>query len=105
MKTYPVLCTLLGSVLFCCLPAAAQEKGYWRAASSTAQSITGDVTLSADKIALTFSSFPIAQIRALEPGELSAVFEAETGAGGGGNLYRLSISGTKVFQHKNMLCG
>jgi hypothetical protein len=104
MKCNQVMCTILGSVL-CCLPAAAQEKGYWRAASSTAQSITGDVTLSADKIALTFSSFPIAQIRVLEPGELSAVFEAESGAGGSGSLYRLSIPGTKVFQHKNTLCG
>lgn len=105
MKSNQVLCTILGSLLSCCLMAAAQEKGYWRAASSTAQSITGDVTLSADKIAITFSSFPIAQIRALEPGELTAVFEAESGAGGSGNLYRLSIPATKVFQHKNTLCG
>jgi hypothetical protein len=105
MKWNQVLCTILGSVLSCCLTAAAQEKGYWRAASSTAQSITGDVTLSADKIAINFSSFPIAQIRGLEPGELSAVFEAESGAGGSGNLYRLSIPAAKIFQHKNTLCG
>jgi hypothetical protein len=105
MKCNQVLCTILGSVLSCCLAAAAQEKGYWRAASSTAQSITGDVALSADKIAINFASFPIAQIRALEPGELSAVFEAESGAGGNGNLYRLSVPGAKVFLHKNTLCG
>jgi hypothetical protein len=105
MKCNQVRCSILGLLLSCCLMAAAQEKGYWRAASSTAQSITGDVTLSADKIALTFSSFPMAQIRALEPGELSAVFEAEGGAGGKGNLYRVSIPAAKVFQHKNTLCG
>jgi hypothetical protein len=104
MKSKQVMCTILGSML-CCLPVAAQEKGYWRAASSTAQSITGDVTLAADKMAINFYSFPIAQIRALEPGELSAVFESASGAGGGGNLYRLSIPGTKVFLHKNTLCG
>ena len=104
MKCNQVMCTILGCVLSCCFTAAAQEKGYWRAASSTAQSITGDVTLSTDKIAINFASFPIAQIRGLEPGELSAVFEAEGGAGGG-NLYRLSIPATKVFLHKNTLCG
>jgi len=104
MKSHQLMCAILGFVL-CCLPAPAQEKGYWRAASTTAQSITGDVTLAADKMAISFSSFPIAQIRALEPGELSAVFDAESGAGGSGNLYRLSIPGTKVFQHKNTLCG
>jgi hypothetical protein len=95
----------LGPVLACCLTAGAQEKGYWRAASSTAQSITGDVTVSGEKIAINFSSFTIAQIRALEPGELSAVFEAESGAGGSGNLYRLSVPAAKVFLHKNTLCG
>ena len=105
MKCNQVLRTILGAVLSCCLTAAAQEKGYWRAASSTAQSITGDVTFSADKIAISFSTFTIAQIRGLEPGELSALFEAESGAAGSGNLYRLSVPSTKVFLHKNTLCG
>jgi hypothetical protein len=94
------------SVLACSLTVAAQEKGIWRAASSTAQSITGDVALSEDKLSINFSGFTIAQIRALEPGELSAVFAAEGGgAGGSGNLYRLRIPGDKKFLHKNTLCG
>jgi hypothetical protein len=92
-------------VLACSLTAAAQEKGIWRAASSTAESITGDVALSEDKLSINFSGFTIAQIRALEPGELSAVFEAEGGAGGSGSLYRLRIPGDKRFLHKNTLCG
>lgn len=92
-------------VLACALTAAAQERGIWRAASSTAQSITGDVGLSEDKLSINFSGFTIAQIRALEPGELSAVFASEGGTGGSGNLYRLRIPADKKFMHKNTLCG
>ena len=105
MKWNQGLGVILGPMLACCLVGAAQEKGYWRAASSTAQSITGDVTLSGEKIAINFSSFTIAQIRVIEPGELSAVFEAAGGAGASGNLYRLSVPAGKVFLHKNTLCG
>ncbi len=87
------------------LSCAAQEKGTWRAESTTAKSITGDVALSGEKLAINFSSFPIAQIRLLKPAELSAAFDADSGAGGSGNLYRLSIPGSKRFQHHNTLCG
>lgn len=100
-----ILWAIVVVVWACSLTAAAQEKGIWRAASSTAQSITGDVALSEDKLSINFSGFTIAQIRALEPGELSAVFAAEGTAGGSGNLYRLRIPGDKKFMHKNTLCG
>jgi hypothetical protein len=85
--------------------AGAQDKGNWRAASSTAQSITGDVGISADKLFINFAGFTIAQIRSLQPGELNAVFEAENGAPGSGNLYRLSVPAEKKFLHHNTLCG
>lgn len=84
---------------------AAQEKGGWRAASSTAQSITGDVALSEDKISINYSSFVIAQIRSLAPSDLSAVFNADSGGAGSGSLYRLSVPAQKKFLHKNTLCG
>ena len=100
-----ILWVIVVGVWACSLTAAAQEKGSWRAASSTAQSITGDVALSEDKLSINFSGFTIAQIRALEPGELSAVFEADGGAGGSGNLYRLNVPGAKQFLHHNTLCG
>jgi hypothetical protein len=101
-----ILWAIVVPILACSLTVAAQEKGIWRAASSTAQSITGDVALSEDKLSINFSGFTIAQIRALEPGELSAVFAAEGGgAAGSGNLYRLRIPGDKRFLHKNTLCG
>jgi len=89
----------------CAALAAAQEKGNWHAASSTARSITGDVTISNQKLSINFSGFPIAQIRGLQPSEVSVAFDVDDAAGGSGNLYRLSIPGTARFLHKNTLCG
>ena len=105
MKRERLFCAILGSVLACCVPATAQEKGNWRAANSAAQSITGDVAFSDAKMWINFSSFPIAQIRDLEPGEVSAAFDLDSSAGGGGSLYRLSIPASKRFMHRNTLCG
>jgi hypothetical protein len=103
MKHDHLLGALMVSMLACCIPVTAQENGPWRASSSTAQSITGDVAFSADRIAINFSSFTIAQIRGLKPEEASAVFEGDPGGSGG--LYRVSIPGAKRFLHKNTLCG
>ena len=97
--------SVAGSVLACCLSVAAQEKGLWRAESSTAQSITGDVAFAGEKMSINFTSFVVAQIRSLEPGEVSAVFDADSNASGSGNLYRLNIPAAKKFMHKNTLCG
>lgn len=88
-----------------CLAGTAQEKGYWRAASSTAVSITGDVSISDAKVTINVATFPIAQIRKLEAAEVSAVFDTDANAGGSGNLYRLSISGARRFLRHNTLCG
>jgi hypothetical protein len=105
MKRDRILSAVAGFALVCCFTAAAQESGTWRALSSTAQSITGDVALSGERIAINFASFIMAQIRPLQPAEANAVFETETSAGGRGSLYRLNIPGTKRFLHKNTLCG
>ena len=103
MKQAKLFVVLAGVLLICCA-ALAQEKGYWRAQSNTARSITGDVSLSPEKIVINFSSFTIAKIRPLQPAELSALFDAEDG-GGSGNLYRLNVPAAKRFMHKNTLCG
>jgi hypothetical protein len=87
------------------MSAAAQEKGSWRAVSSTAQSITGDVVLSQEKLSINFSSFPMVRVRGLKAEEISAAFNAESGAGGSGSLYKIDIPGLKKFLHKNTLCG
>lgn len=105
MKRERLFYAVFGWVLACCMPATAQEKGNWRAANSAAQSITGDVTLSDAKISINFSSFAIAQIRDLEPGEGSAAFDLDSSAGGGGSLYRLNIPASKRFMRRNTLCG
>jgi hypothetical protein len=93
-------------VLASFVPAVAQQqRGAWRAAGSTARSITGDVALSDTKVMISFASFPIAQIRLLTPGEISAGFDADSNAGGNGSLYRLSVPAETKFLHRNTLCG
>lgn len=83
----------------------AQETGYWRASSSSAKSITGDVGLTAQKLSINFKAYWIAQIRTLTPAELGAAFDADTNSPGTGNLYRLSLPGDTRMLHKNTLCG
>lgn len=86
-------------------PLSAQDKGYWRADSSTAKSITGDLGLSDAKLIMNFLSFPLAQIRKLTPAEGLAAFDVDASTGVGGNLYRLDVSASRRFLHKNTLCG
>lgn len=105
MKAAALLCAIVGWGLTCSVAGAAQERGNWRAASETARSITGDVAFSNDKISIDFSSFPIAQIRRLQPAEVSAAFDLQSGATGSGNLYRLDVPATKKFLRHNTLCG
>jgi hypothetical protein len=104
MKRETLLRYIAGSVLVCCLSAVAQDQGYWRAAGSTARTITGDVALSEEKIAINLSNFTIARIRGLQADEVSAVFGAES-TGGSGSLYRLNVPASKTFLRKNSLCG
>jgi hypothetical protein len=96
---------ITGSLLLCCLTVTAQEKGMWRAESSTARSITGDVALSGEKISINFSTFPMIRIRSLDKSESSAAFDAVNTPDGTGGLYSLNIPGAKKFLHKNTLCG
>jgi len=105
MKRKTILCAIVWSVMVCCVTATAQEKGYWRAANSTARSITGDVTISDEKISINLSNFIVARIRGLEQGEVSALFDADGTAGGNGSLYRVNILASKIFLHRNSLCG
>jgi hypothetical protein len=96
---------LTASLLLFSLTLAAQEKGYWRAASSNAKSLTGDVTLGDEKISIDFISFTMVRVRPLTPAEVSALFDADPSAGGASSLYRLDIPFSKKFLHKNSLCG
>ena len=100
--------TLLGSIVGCALACTgvgtAQERGTWRAASTTAKGVTGDLLVGDERITLNFTTFPMAQIHALKPAEMAAVFP-ESAEPGSGNLYRVSIPAEKRFLHKNTLCG
>lgn len=105
MKQLPLLGLLMVLLLTGTVHTAAQEQGDWRAASSTAKTITGDIGFTREKIWINFIGFWIAQIRTLTPDELNATFPAESSAGGTANLYRLSIPSDRKFLHKNTLCG
>jgi hypothetical protein len=81
------------------------EKGYWRAASRTAESITGDISFSGSKITIDFTSFLITPVRLLKPAEVSAAFDEAVDTAGNGQLYRVSIPASRRFLKKNTLCG
>ncbi len=92
---------LLAGALVC----GAQEKGYWRAASSNANAITGDLSLAETKATIGFVTYPIAEIRKITAEEAAAAFDAEADAGGVGKLYRLRVPAEQKFAHHNTLCG
>lgn len=94
-----------GLALMCGVWAAAQDKGYWRAASSNANSITGDLAISDSRLTINFTTFAIAQIRKLDAAEVAAAFDADSNAGGSGELYRLNVPAARRFLHRNTLCG
>ena len=86
------------------LSATAQEDGPWRAASTNARAITGDVIFSPLKVTINFTTFTIAQIRLLKTEEVLALFNPDSPTGGG-NIFRVDIPADKRFLHKNTLCG
>lgn len=97
---------LLAAALFSAgLSTFAQEQGYWRASSTNAREITGDVALAPERLVINFYSTPISNIRALEPAEVSSVFDVDSNAPASANLYRLNVPAEKKFQHRNSLCG
>jgi hypothetical protein len=98
---------VLACALACAASAAAQqpEKGYWRAASGTAASITGDISFAGSKITIDFTSFLISPVRLLKPAEVSAAFDEAVDTAGNGQLYRVSIPASRRFLKKNTLCG
>ncbi|MGA9586785.1 MAG: hypothetical protein WBQ95_15730 [Terracidiphilus sp.] len=105
MRRNVLACAFVTLLLCRSLSAAAQDKGYWRAVSSTATAITGDLTISESKLSINMSAFPIAQIRPLKTAEAGAAFEANPDEGGSGYLYRLNVPAAKRFLHHNTLCG
>ena len=104
MRKHLALFVAVGLLAAGSISCAAQDGGYWRAASSAAVSITGDIAISPTKVMINFSSFPLVQVRKLKPVEVSSVFDADVNAGIEGTLYRLNIPAAKRFLHHNTLC-
>lgn len=105
MRKELIFTVMAGLVLASSVSGTAQDKGYWRAASTQANKITGDITVSDGRLTINFTGYTLAQIRKLTSAEMGAAFDADVNAPGAGSLYRLNIPGTKQFLHHNTLCG
>lgn len=105
MKKTTLLGVAAGLLGACTILASAQDKGLWRATSSNANAITGDIGIFDDKLSINFATFTTAEIRKLDPAEATALFNTESSAPGGGFLYRLNVPAAKRFSHRNTLCG
>ncbi len=105
MNRNPLVGAVILLLLCGSLSAAAQDKGYWRATSTNAVAITGDLSISESKLSINLTAFIMAQIRPLKPAEASAAFDADLNEGGSGYLYRLNVPAARRFLHKNTLCG
>jgi hypothetical protein len=104
MRSRSLLVAAFFVVLASAFSATAQEDGPWRAASSNARAITGDVVFSPLKISINFTTFTIAQIRLLKTEEILALFNPDTPTGAG-NVFRVEIPADRRFLHHNSLCG
>jgi hypothetical protein len=96
---------VLAFTLTCAPSAAAQDRGSWMAASNNASAITGAIAIREAKLTIDFITYPIAQIRSLQPAEVAAVFDADANSAANGALYRLNIPAAQRFLNKNTLCG
>jgi hypothetical protein len=105
MKRKTVRWAIAGCMLASYASLIAQEAGYWRAGSSSAKSVTGDVAFADARISIYFSSFAVVLARDLAPGEVSSVFDVDSNSGAKGHLYKISIPAARKFMHKNTLCG
>ena len=105
MKTPNLLRAVPLLALAFSLSFAAQDRGYWRAVSNTANSITGDIDISDAKLTINFTAFRLVQARTLTAAEVSAVFDADVNAGPTGTLYHVPVPANKRFLHHNTLCG
>lgn len=105
MKRQILTGAAFGLLLAGSMSAVAQEQGYWRAASSNANAITGDITIGSSRVTIDYFTFTLAPIRKLKPVEVSSVFDADVNAGIEGMLYRLKVPPGQRFMHKNTLCG
>jgi hypothetical protein len=96
---------LAGTVCGAAAAGAQEDRGYWRAASTNALAITGDVSIGELKVTINYATFPLAPIRRLKPAEVSAMFDADVSAGIEGSLYRLKVPPGQRLLRKNTLCG
>jgi hypothetical protein len=85
--------------------ANAQDNGRWRAANRRTEVMTGELTIAPTTLTIYESKFPMVPVRKLTPVEVGAVFDADTNAGIGGNLYSLHVPPGVYYAGGSPLCG
>ena len=106
VKKFTLVTAAAAVLALSCAPFChAQLKGYWRAASSLARSVTGDIAFSKSEITINYSVYPIVPVRTLETTEVAAAFDADVNSHATGYLYHLIVPANKRFMHHNTLCG
>ena len=85
--------------------ANAQDNGRWRAADRRTEIMTDELTIAPMQLTIYESKFPMAPVRKLTPVEVGAVFDADTNAGIGGNLYSLHVPPGVYYTGGSPLCG
>lgn len=104
LMKFRVLLAAVLALALSSIAAHAQENGPWRASSSNAHAITGDIGFTPLKFIINFNSYTIAQIRPITKEQALALFNPDDTTGAG-NIYRVDIPGDKRFLHHNTLCG
>ena len=105
MKQRIMVATVAGVVLVCSLSCVAQDKGEWHPASTTTYNMTGDIMIASTNMTINVSKYPLTPIRKLTPAEVGAVFDADTNAGIGGNLYSVRVPPGVYMTGGSPLCG
>jgi hypothetical protein len=105
MKKRMLLAAAIVLVLAGSLACVAQDRGYWRAASTNANAITGDIGISDTKVSINFVKFLIERVRSLHTTEVAAAFGADVNGSDTGALYHLNVPAGRRFLHHSTLCG
>ena len=96
---------ILVGVVFGAAQATSPDIGHWSAKTDRTRDMTGDLTITPGMLTIYQSKFPLARVRKLTPAETGAVFDADTNARIGGDLYRLHVPPGVYYTGGDLLCG
>jgi len=83
------------------------SKQVWIAASQTARSITGDITLTSDKLILAHTTFPLTFVRDVKKEKLEDAGKIVdlSGSPSSARLFKTLVSRHSILLNSNTICG